>query len=83
MRCAIFTSTVDQNFFSSIQQKYIDYSKKCKADLIIRQTQHSQNYNIHLKATFERYDLVHFVHFAGCWNKKVFIKKFLLKHPCE
>lgn len=57
MRCAIFTSTVDQNFFSSIQQKYIDYSKKCKADLIIRQTQHSQNYNIHLKATFERYDI--------------------------
>lgn len=29
------------------------------------------------------YNLAHFVHFAGCWNKKVFIKKFLLKHPCN
>lgn len=28
-------------------------------------------------------ELSHFIHFAGCWNKKVFIKKFLLKHPCD
>ena len=57
MKYAIFTSTVNQDFFSLIQQKYIDYSKKCNADLIIRQTQHLQNYNTNLTATFERYDI--------------------------
>lgn len=57
MKCAIFTSLVEQDFFSLVQQSFIDYSKKCNADLIIRQSQHVENYNTGLKATCERYDI--------------------------
>ena len=31
----------------------------------------------------KNFDSAHFVHFAGCRNKKVLMKKFLLQHPCE
>lgn len=41
-------------------------------------------YNYIIKRmNLNKFELAHFVHFAGCWNKKVLMKKFLLQHPCE
>lgn len=54
---AIFTSTVDQDFFNLVSPSFIEYSKKCKCDLIIRQSQHLKNYTYKVKASFERYDI--------------------------
>lgn len=54
---AIFTSTVDQDFFNLVSTSFVEYSKKCKCDLIIRQSQHLKNYTINVKASFERYDM--------------------------
>lgn len=57
MKTAIFTSAVEQEHFNLVLPSFIEYSKKIKADLIIRQSQHLQNFNIRLIATFERYDI--------------------------
>ena len=54
---AIFTSAVDQDFFNLVSPSFVEYSKKCKCDLIIRQSQHLKNYTLQVKASFERYDI--------------------------
>lgn len=47
---------------------------------------HSLSYKFNCLVNIQNpklFDLAYFFHFAGSWNKKIFMKKFLLKHPCD